>query len=352
MILVLRALGIGDLATAVPALRALRAAATDRRLALAAPRWLAPMLDLIGGIDQLIEVDGLGPCRWPPLSPDWAVNLHGRGPQSHRLLRTARPRRLMAFACAEAEHHTGPVWRPDEHEVHRWCRLLAWYGIPADPDDLALRRPPPQDLPVGVTIVHPGAKAPQRRWPVERFAAVARELTRRGHRVIVTGSTGERDLAAKVAARAELPGSAVLAGRTGLEELAALVAHARLVVAGDTGIGHLATAYATPSVLLFGPVAPALWGPPANRPWHHALWAGPVPTGQPPTHVVPPAQPRPATTPDSSGPAPPPDRKPHAPAADTHPALTALRVAQVLTAVEEVEQAARVGQSTGDWLGV
>ncbi|MBQ0991030.1 hypothetical protein PSH03_002583 [Micromonospora sp. PSH03] len=112
------------------------------------------MLDLIGAVHQLIDVDGLGPYRWPPLSPDWAVNLHGRGPQSRRLLHIAQPRRLMAFAWPEAGHHTAPEWRQDEHEVRRWCRLLAWYGIVADPDDLALRRPPAQKLPIGVTIVH------------------------------------------------------------------------------------------------------------------------------------------------------------------------------------------------------
>ncbi|MBF4996208.1 glycosyltransferase family 9 protein, partial [Nocardia sp. BSTN01] len=44
--LVLRALGLGDLLTAVPALRALRAARGDDHLVLAAPRWLAPMADL------------------------------------------------------------------------------------------------------------------------------------------------------------------------------------------------------------------------------------------------------------------------------------------------------------------
>ncbi|WP_433261602.1 glycosyltransferase family 9 protein [Micromonospora vinacea] len=328
MILALRALGIGDLATAVPALRALRAAFPDHRLALAAPRWLAPMLDLVGAVDQLIDVDGLGPYQWPPLSPDWAVNLHGRGPQSHRLLHTAQPRRLMAFACPEADHHNGPAWRSDEHEVRRWCRLLAWYGIVADPEDLALRRPPPQNLPIGATIVHPGAKAAQRRWPVERFAAVARELTRRGHRVVVTGSSGERVLAVEVAARAGLPDSAVLAGRTGVGELAALVAHGRLVVAGDTGIGHLATAYATPSVLLFGPVAPALWGPPANRPWHRALWAGPVTSGR----AVPAARPR------QPGRTDPPESPPNPQPGDVHPALAALSVAQVLAAVREVEE--------------
>lgn len=312
MILVLRALGVGDLATGVPALRALRAAFPDRELALAAPSWLAPLVELVGGVDRLIPVHGLEPYDWPVRTPYWAVNLHGRGPQSQGLLRAARPLLLRAFVCAEAGHLDGPQWWPDEHEVRRWCRLLGWYGIATDPADLALRRPGPERMPLGVSIVHPGAKAAQRRWPAARFAAVARELVTRGHRVVVTGSPAERRIAEEVARRCGLPENAVLAGRTDVADLAALVAYARLVISGDTGIGHLATAYSTPSVLLFGPVAPAQWGPPADRPWHRALWSGP-------------AAPRPTVA------------APTAP----HPALAALDVAQVLDAVEQVEQFAR-----------
>ncbi|WP_082159284.1 glycosyltransferase family 9 protein [Micromonospora sp. HK10] len=308
MILVLRALGVGDLATGVPALRALRAAYPGGELALAAPRWLAPLVALVGGVDRLVEADGLGRLAWPGPPPALAVNLHGRGPQSHRMLAGVRPRRLFGFANVEAGHRDGPPWRADEHEVDRWCRLLAWYGIPADRTDLALRRPAPGGLPVGVSIVHPGAKAAQRRWPPQRFAAVARALTGRGHRVVVTGNPGERPLAEEVARRAGLPAEAVLAGATDLGELAALVAHARLVLSGDTGIGHLATAYATPSVLLFGPVPPAHWGPPPDRPWHQALWVGPRP---------------PATG-----------------ATAVHPALAELDVPAVLAAVARVEAAA------------
>ncbi|RLP93552.1 glycosyltransferase family 9 protein [Micromonospora sp. BL4] len=279
MILVLRALGVGDLAAGVPALRALRAAYPDEELALVAPRWLSPLIDLVGGVDRLVEADGLGHLRWPGPPPELAVNLHGRGPQSHRMLAGVGPRRLLAFANHEAGHEDGPPWRADEHEVDRWCRMLAWYGIPADRGDLALARPVAGGLPAGVSVVHPGAKASQRRWPPERFAAVARTLAGRGHRVVVTGNPGERGIAEEVARRAGLPDDAVLAGQTGLGELATLVAHARLVLSGDTGIGHLATAYATPSVLLFGPVSPAHWGPPPGRPCHEALWVGPRPAG-------------------------------------------------------------------------
>jgi ADP-heptose:LPS heptosyltransferase len=64
-----------------------------------------------------------------------------------------------------------------------------------------------------------------------------------------------------------------LAGNLDLGGLAALVASARLVVSGDTGIAHLASAYATPSVVLFGPTSPARWGPPAKAP-STVIWRG------------------------------------------------------------------------------
>ncbi|HEX8627162.1 MAG TPA: glycosyltransferase family 9 protein [Catenuloplanes sp.] len=328
MILALRALGVGDLLTAVPALRALRAAFPERTLALAAPRGLAPLVDLIGGVDRLLPVDGVHGLdewrrhRWTVPSPAVAVNLHGRGPQSHHLLRAAAPGRLLAFASAPAGHTDGPAWVEREHEVARWCRLLRWYGIPADPADLDLRTPRPDGVPVGVTVVHPGAKHAWRRWPAERFASVARSLTGAGHRVVLTGSPAERDLALRIARAADLPLTAVLAGRTGLVELAALVAHARLLVSGDTGIAHLATAYRTRSVLLFGPMSPRRWGPPADRPWHRALWHGgsddPVPDG--------------GSDPDSSAP---------------HPLLARITPAEVLAAAAGVERVERPGQVAG-----
>jgi ADP-heptose:LPS heptosyltransferase len=317
MILALRALGVGDLATAVPALRGLRAAFPGEPLAPAAPRSLAPLVSLVGAVDRLLPVDGLVslperlaprlPGWWPARGPRLAVNLHGRGPQSHRLLRCARPGTLIAYACPIAGHRDGPAWRAEEHEVDRWCRLLRWHGIPADPADLALHEPPGRQV-RGLTIVHPGAKAPARRWPADRFAAVAQRLAAAGHRVVITGSTAERGLAATIAERAGLPASAVLAGRTGIGELAGIVSGARLLISGDTGIAHLATAYEIPSVVLFGPMAPAQWGPPPGRSRHRAIWHASLA----------------GATPAGSG---------------VHPALRAITVAEVLDAVADVEAA-------------
>jgi ADP-heptose:LPS heptosyltransferase len=213
-----------------------------------------------------------------------AVNLHGRGPQSHRVLRAAAPRRLVAFRHPDDHPEPeAPAWRAGEHEVDRWCRMLAGHGIRADPDDLELRAPAlPADLAwaAGATVIHPGAASASRRWPAGRWAQVARAERSAGRLVVVTGGTDERGLAEEVAALAGLGDDAVLAGRTDLRELAAVVGAAARVACGDTGVAHLATAFGTPSVTLFGPVPPAEWGPPAppraqgaRAERHAVLWA-------------------------------------------------------------------------------
>jgi ADP-heptose:LPS heptosyltransferase len=275
-VLLLRALGLGDFLTGVPAYRAVRRAFPGHQVVLAAPAALAPLVPLTGAIDELLPTGELEPIPWTGPAPGVGIDLHGRGPASHRLVAALRPQRLIVFGGEHAGGFTGPAWRADEHEVARWCRLCTESGIPADPGDLLLSPPqvsPPQAAGPAVTIVHPGAAAPGRRWPADRFASVAGRLAAEGHAVRITGADSERELASRVAWLAGLPADSVVAGRTSLADLVALVASARLVVSGDTGVSHLASAFARPSVTLFGPVPPAEWGPP-RHPRHQVLWAG------------------------------------------------------------------------------
>jgi ADP-heptose:LPS heptosyltransferase len=270
-VLVLRALGLGDLLTAVPALRGLRSAYPDYRLVLAAPTPLRELAMLTGAVDDLLPTTQLGPLSWSQPPPDVAVDLHGRGPASTDPLRALGPTVLLTHA---KPGERGPEWEDDLHEVRRWCRMLEYYGIPTDASDLQLARPDTLSPVPGAVIVHPGCKFAARHWPVERYATVARRLADSGRRVVVTGSATERGRATQLAATAGLPSHSVLAGCTTLYQLAALVAEAALVICGDTGIAHLATAYGTRSVVLFGPVSPEHWGPPPERSQHIALWAG------------------------------------------------------------------------------
>jgi ADP-heptose:LPS heptosyltransferase len=269
-VVVLRALGLGDLLTAVPALRAVRRQFAGARVRLAAPVGLGRLLVDAGIVDDVVDARPLEPLPRALHGAHVAVNLHGRGPQSVDVLADTAPLALVSYGLPD-----GPRWRADEHEVHRWCRLLVESGIAADPADLFLDPPAvePGVVP-GAVVVHPGAAQASRRWPAQRWAAVAAALRDAGLDVLVTGGPGEVELAAAVATAAGLPDDAVLAGRTDLRRLAAVVASARLVLAPDTGVAHLATAYGTPSVVLFGPTSPQLWGPPPDRPQHVALWAG------------------------------------------------------------------------------
>ncbi|MFL6120070.1 glycosyltransferase family 9 protein [Actinophytocola sp.] len=272
-VLVLRALKIGDLLVAVPALRGLRRAFPRDRIVLAAPEGLAQLVALTGAVDELLPTPGLGALRYPG-TPGVAVNLHGAGPESVADLLDTRPARLVTHRHPAFPEVAGPPWHEETHEVRRWCDLLTWHGIPADPSELRLALPELPSVAPDAVVVHPGASVESRRWPAERFAEVAGTLAAAGRHVVVTGSTGEIALAETVARQADLPDDAVLAGHLDLTGLAALVAAAALVVSNDTGVGHLATAYDTPSVVLFGPTPPDRWGPPADRPRHRALWAG------------------------------------------------------------------------------
>lgn len=274
-VLVLRALGLGDLATAVPALRGLRRALPEHHLVLATSPFLAPLVAQMDFVDSMLDMEGPTtlPVQFDP--HDVGVNLHGRGPQSTLALLEATPERILTFAHPDIPATFGfPSWKRHEHEVARWCRLLAENGIAADPTDLSL---PPPNRDVGrwrsSTVIHPGASAPARQWPPDRWAGVARMLAGRGEDVVITGSAAEVPLANEIAREADLPPAAILAGRTDVTDLAAVVASAERVIASDTGPAHLATAYGTPSVTLFGPTSPREWGPPPLE-RHVTIWKG------------------------------------------------------------------------------
>lgn len=248
----------------MPVLRALGRAFPDHQRVLAAPAWLTPLADLVGAVHAVVDTAPLAALGTQLHGADLAVNLHGRGPESTALLAATGPVRLVAWGLH------GTVFDPDEHEVHRWCRLLDCAGIPADPTDLYLEV---AVEPGATTVLHIGAATPAKRWPVERWAAVARSEAAAGRAVVLTGNGAERPAAEAVATDAGLPPEAVLAGRQDLRQLVDTVAAAARVVVGDTGVAHLATALRRPSVVLFGPVPPSRWGPPAGGP-HEVLWAG------------------------------------------------------------------------------
>jgi hypothetical protein len=261
VLLALRALKLGDLLVATPALKALARAHPEHRLVLAAPGWLEPIARLVDPRLELLPTPGLDePLDWRgPV--ECAVNLHGRGPESTGLLEALQPQRRLG--------HAGPGWQGPEWvdgllERERWARLARWHGWAADADDVAIMRPDAAAAVPSAAVVHVGAFYGARHWPVERFAAVASALAGSGLEVVVTAGPREGERAGRVAELAGIRSRSVFAGQTALplDGLAALIADASVLVSVDTGVAHLASAYRTPSVVVFGPAPVAEWGPP------------------------------------------------------------------------------------------
>lgn len=116
-------------------------------------------------------------------------------------------------------------------------------------------------------VLCPGAGWPGKQWLPERFAELGERLQReRGLAVVLLGSAGEKSLCAEVAGRMQ-PQGISLAGRTTLDELAAVISRATLFVGNDSGPMHLAACFETPAVVLFGPTVASKWAPryPASR---------------------------------------------------------------------------------------
>lgn len=316
---------------ALPALRVLRRSLPGHRLVLAGS---APLLDAArawGVVDEAVEAKE---WRLAPgtETPDVAVNLHGRGPQSTELLDEVSPRLLVTFGDPE---RAGPgrvvvPWEaPDlpygtEHQAERWLRLVRagpahgteGHRRPADSVLVAPDIDPEPPVPAGAVILHPGAASGARRWPGRQFSDVAAALGDEGTDVVVTAGPGEERLAEAIAfgavsrrVRVWAPGSVV--------ELSAGLARASAIVVGDTGVGHLATALRVPGVHLYGPSDPAVWGPVDDRARRRVLH--PVLFGDP--------------------------TDPHARA--THPALLRITPDDVLTALEDLRHPDRTPAEVG-----
>lgn len=290
-IVVLRALQLGDLLCAVPALRALREAAPRARISLIGLPWAAELPRRLSRyLDEFIEFPGYpglperDACveRLPEFLAsvqrrrfDLAIQMHGDGSYVNSIV-------LLMGAARAAGFCEPGGWCPDRDsfleypasgsEPERLLRLVEFLGavrrgdgleFPLTEDERSGWRTLAAEFglqPRGYVCVHPGARWPSRRWPVERFATVADILAGRGLRVVLTGAEGERALTAAVAARMRTP-AADLGGKTSLGVLAAAIAQARLLVCNDTGVSHVAAAVGTPSVVVASGSDVERWAP-------------------------------------------------------------------------------------------
>lgn len=280
-ILVLRALQLGDMLCAVPALRALREACPRARIALAGLPWAREFVARFSHyVDDFVEFPGypglperdcdvrripdflsrMQRCRY-----DLTLQLHGSGRITNGVVALFGARVCAGYYhprdgyCPDRERFF--PWKEDDHEIMRYLRLMRELGIAAR--DTSLEFPISADdrnacaaliARCGIdtsryVCIHPGSQLPSRRWGTERFAAVADALASEGYEIVITGSAAEKALARSIAKAMRHP-AIDCSGATTLGALAVLIGHARLLVANDTGVSHIAAAVRTPSVIV------------------------------------------------------------------------------------------------------
>ena len=302
---ILRALKLGDLLCAVPALRALRAALPSAKIRLVGLPWATMLVERFDRyLDGLFELPGFPgfperPFDAPAFTrfldevqdwgPDLVLQLHGSGGLANPLAMLLGGRLTAGFYEPGAYCPDPARFVPYPHrgpEVRRHLGMIEYLGVPLqgdhkefpvyDDDRRALAAVPGADalVPGAYACVHPGASVPERRWPAERFAASADALAERGLRVVLTGSPGEEAITAAVAAQMRAP-ALDLAGRTDVGPLAALLEGARLLVSNDTGVVHIAEGVGTPSIIVSFMVGGEIerWAP-LDRDRHRYLAGG------------------------------------------------------------------------------
>lgn len=295
---VFRALMLGDLLCAVPALRALRAALPRAEITLIGLPWAQALAERLTQVDRFAAFTGHPglperDCDRAALPGfiagmrrrafDLLIQMHGDGRVTNPLLARFGALRLAGFYrhdAAQARPAWGCVWPDSGHEIERLLALTDSLGIARrgrhlefplrDADRTALARLSPALHAQPYACIHAGAQLASRRWPAPRFAAVADALARRGLLPVLTGSAGEAALVRNVATQMR-ERALDLCGRTSLWTLGALVERARLVVCNDTGVSHVAAALGTPSVVVSSGAEAPRWAP-LDRRRHAMLW--------------------------------------------------------------------------------
>jgi len=294
-LLVVLTAGMGDAVTFLPALRALREACPRAHITVWTARAAAAaVVRSQGGADDVV-CRSLESARWTgrmwrKLSTlAWlrrrrfdlaVVNFINSNEETGVLLYLGGVRHRLGYVDDPA--HPGLYDLPVRHPpltsgvlaAQRHLHLLDRLGIPQPVPGIpvwavspAARRQAaeivsasPGGRPVVGLHAGSGAQMSWKRWPLERFAALADGLAAAGAEVWLFGGPDERTLCADLQARSTAP----LRDFTGMGDLdleTALMAHCDLFVANDSGIYNLALALPVPVVAIFGPTLPGLSGP-------------------------------------------------------------------------------------------
>ena len=257
---------LGDAVMALPALSAVRSGLPAATLSVAARPSIASLFRMVEGIDEVVEPEGARAAT--PF--DVAILL----PNSFRSALLAKRERIPERWGYRSDWR-GPLLTraippppADMHQIERYRQLVRALGFPNAPSAPRLDVSPHDRNAAGCLLREAGwdgrtplvALAPgaayggSKRWPAERFAAVARTLASDGIQTILIGSRADVLTGRAVESVCSGPLAALnLIGRTDLPQLAGVLAHARALVSNDSGAMHVGAAVGVPVTAILGP---------------------------------------------------------------------------------------------------
>jgi len=256
-ILILRSGAVGDFVVTTPVLRSLRGAYPSATLSILGHPDRTILADRL--VDHHFDIDE---ARWASLfssRPDLESEVSSLIADTDLILNylpdaDATLTRNLKASCSGRVISHSPKPPPDTHVVDHLLRPLSVLDIPL------IRHPDvthTQSTPSDAILIHPGSGGRDKVWPAKRFAEVANTLSATGP---VRFTSGPADAQIISELKRMCPGSEFLDPMP-LPELASQLASARLYIGNDTGPSHIAAAVGTPSIVLFGPTDPAVWGP-------------------------------------------------------------------------------------------
>jgi len=276
-ILVIRYSALGDVVLATSVLDPLRERFPGARIEWVTAPAYAPLLEGLPGLAAVHRLAGTGLGAATALGRslrgrfDLAIDLQNKVKSA--LVARAAARRRVGFrrrspagAALSLFGYDPPKVGP--HATQLYADALSSLGIER-PGRLQVRLSPAARSAAAETLrgaprprvaLSPGASQATKRWPAERFAEVARALSRAGASVVLAGGPADRAALQAFLAACPVPVAADLTA-LGVEALAAALAEVDLLVACDSGPVHLASAVGTPALAIFGPTSPERWGP-------------------------------------------------------------------------------------------
>ncbi len=263
-ILVIKLSALGDVVLSISAFQAIRAHHPNAEIVLLTTRPYAALAEASGCFQEVWLDRRPGPFDVPGwlalarrlrragFARVYDLQRSQRSGWYFRLL--GRPGPEWVGVVPGCSHRYRPPSGQALHILEREAAQLALAGIAGvPPPDLSFLRAEVGRfaLPKVFALLVPGGARhrPAKRWPPERFAALANALAARGVTPVLLGTAPEAEVLAGIAGAC--PEARDLCGRTGLEDIAELARGARSAVGNDTGPMHLIAAVGCPVVALF-----------------------------------------------------------------------------------------------------